>query len=240
MHPELFIRDVDFMNYHINHDKWNVIRNWDIQDTVRWVDEFLFYEIDMYTEAVTAQGDGYAIIDYVNGVMSLQATAANDAYDEIAQDAETWQLATGYPLYFEARFKLSDVDDCDWYVGLINSAGIFSAAPQDGVYFRVTDGSASLLFTTEVATVETDVDTGIDLVDATWIRVGFHWDGDGNLRWFVFTDGDAPQACAATGVVTTGFKEDELMNIAFGVRNGSAAKKVGYIDYLKCAMRRNT
>ena len=38
---ELFIRDAFFLNYHINHDKWDLARNFDIIDNhARGVDRF--------------------------------------------------------------------------------------------------------------------------------------------------------------------------------------------------------
>jgi hypothetical protein len=237
-HPELFIRDVDFLNYHINHDKWNWFRNFDVIDTVRWFDDFTFDEVDLYTTAASA-GGAKAIADMVNGVCTLTPHTDDDDYCEFAGDAEWAMLTDGFPLYFEARFKLADVDDCDFYIGLINSAGYFSAPPTDGVFFLVNDGDASLTFVVRDGSANTAVDTGVDLVNVTWIRVAFHWDGAGTIRWFVFTDSVAPQVCAATGSVTAGFAQDEELNFASGVRNGSGAAKVAYLDYYKVAMRRN-
>lgn len=237
LHPELFLRDIEFLNYHINHDKWDWFRNHDIIDAVRWQDDFLFNEADLYTEA--ASGGGAAVYgDGVNGYVILTPHTDNDDYDEIAQDQDVWQLVDGYPLYFEARFKVADADDCDFYIGLINSAGYFSAAPQDGVYFLLTDGDTELQFVVRQNGTPTAVDTGVNLTDLGWVRVAFHWDGEGTIRWFIFTDGDAPQVCEATGSVATGYAQDEDFAFAAGVRNGSAASRVAYIDYWKCAMRR--
>lgn len=234
---ELFVRDLDFVNYHINHDKWDVIRNFDIIDTVRWFDDFIFDEVDLYTTAASA-GGAKSIIDFINGVCLLTPHTDDNDYCEFAGDYEWAKLVDAFPLYFEARFKLADVDDCDFYIGLINSAGYFSALPADGVYFQIVEGDATLQFVTMQNTVETLVDTGVDMVDATWIRAAFHWDGAGNLRWFVFEDSVAPQTCLATGIVTTGFAQDEEFNFATGVRNGAAASKLAYIDYYKAVMRR--
>ena len=86
--------------------------------------------------------------------------------------------------------------------------------------------------------VATNVDTGVDLVNDTWYRIGFHFDGAGTLRWFIFTDGDEPQYCVAAGAVTTHIPTDEYMTIGFGIMNGEGVAKALSVDYWKCAQKR--
>jgi len=239
LHPELFIRDMDFLNYHINHNKWRWYLDYTFQNAVRWGDDFLFDEVDLYDIAMTGQGTE-VVIDYINGVCILIAGPADDDYIEKFQENETWQLNDGFPLYLECRVKMSDADQADAYIGLINAGGYFAGNPQDGVYFIKYDGFPHLIFAYRTDGVTTEIDTGIDAADLTWIILAFHWDGDGNLRWFVFEDGPEPQLCLATGTVTSGYVQDELLRVAFGVRAGDtdSAGKLLYLDYWRVSMKR--
>lgn len=236
--PELFIRDIDFLNYHINHDKWDWFRNFDIIDAVRQEDDFTFLEVDLYSIAQDA-GGSYGVADAVNGIFALVNHADNDDDSDIAQDAETWLLAVNHPLYFECRVKISDALDADFYIGLIDTAGYFSVGCTNGVFFWKPDGNPDLYLRCLDNSVATDTACGIDLEDDDWVRLAFHWDGKDTLRWFVFEDGDAPQACVATGSLTAGFVNDHEMNFGMGIRNGEAAAKTASIDYYKLAMSRN-
>jgi len=105
-----------------------------------------------------------------------------------------------------------------------------------GVYF-MSDGDGNLDFKVEDSTVVSSVDTGVNMADLTWLRLAFHWDGEGNLRWFVFEDSGAPQECLATGIVTSGFAQNEEMGLAFGAKTVGGAVSL-YVDYVKCDARR--
>lgn len=238
--PELFVRDIQFLNYHINHDKWDWFRNFGIIDAHRLEEDFCCFDSDCWTITTTEEGQGSATeacTDMVNGVLLVTNAPADDDLDELVYGCECWKLVDGYPLYAEIRFKLSDALQSDFWFGLITGDSWFTT-PDDYVVFHKDDGDYNLDFACAKNGTATDTDTTVDLAAITWIRVGFHWDGHETLRWFVFTDGDAPQVCAATGSVTTNIPNDEELNIGFGLRNGEAAAKAVYVDYIKCVQRR--
>lgn len=232
---ENYLMDVFPLNIDINFQKWHWLKSYiDISSCVRLQDDFYNEEVDDWTN--TAAGGSVEVTDMVNGVMLFSPQAqTDDAYAERYQNHETWRLYDAFPMYFEMRFLLSDTDESEFYAGLLDALGYYAAGGNHGVYFRKDDGNASLIFACEDNAVVTDTDTDVNLEAFTWYRIGFHWDGAGNLRWFVFDD---YRVCLATGVVTTGFPQDEELRICFGVRNGEADSKFLYVDYFKCVAER--
>ncbi len=169
-------------------------------------------------------------------LLITNAAADNDA-EEIAKVGEAFKLVDNFPLYAEIRFKVDDATESDIWFGLITGATYFTQ-PDDAVVFTKDDGDANINFITRYNAAETKTDTGQDLADATWIRLGFHWDGDGTVRYFVIQDGVAPQTVLAAGSHTTHICQDEELAVGFGIRNGEAVAKNMWIDYYKCVQLR--
>ena len=238
---ELYARDIFFINYHINHDKWNLIRHSDIIDAHRFAEDFRCDELSScWVITTTEEGSGSATetcIDVVNGVLRLTNAGGDNDADELAQDCECWQLVDSYPLYAEIRFRISDALQSDFWFGLITGTTFFTP-PNDYVIFKKDDGDYNLDVANALNGAGNDTDTGLDLVADTWYRLGIHWDGAGNLRFMVFADGDAPQTCLYNGVVTTHIVQDEALALGFGIRNGEADAKYLDVDYIKCVQKR--
>jgi len=222
---EKFIRDIDFLNYHINHDKWAWYKNFHIAFAHRVEEDFCCYDSDCWTTNTTEQGSGSATeacTDMVNGVLLVTNAGGRDDLDELTYGCECFKLVDGYPLYAEARFKIDDPDNASFWFGLITGSTFFTA-PNDYIVFQVTNGGDDLYFTNAVNGNTTNTDTGVDLEDDTWYRVGFHWDGHSTLRWFVFSELPSYEYeggfCVATGVITTNICQDEELTLGFGIRN---------------------
>lgn len=232
--PELFIHDINFLNWHINHDKWGWFRFFRPPYANRLEDHFNFFDTGHWTITTVEAGQGDAtevITDHVNGVLLITNDAADDDYDEISSPGESFKLLDNYPLYAEIRFKVSDATQSDVVFGLVAGTNYFGGV-DDGVYFRKDDGDANIDFCVEDGGTVVAADTGADLANLTWIRLGFHWDGAGTIRWFVITD--ATYIVDEMGTVTTGFPQDQEMRFTFGIRNGEAVAKVMYVDYVMC------
>jgi len=246
LHPELTWRDFNMHNMHIQHDKMLYLKDViDIIDAHRFVDDFcnlpdVAYIWDLIQSPGNSGVAAVACADEVNGVLELVTEGDDDDNGELVQQCECWKLVDCYPLYAELRFKLSDAEDSDFWFGLITGvAGWFAGPPADYVVFNKDAGDNNLDFVNDLtgAAAAVDTDTGIDLVDDTWYRVAFHWDGGGTIRWWVIADGDFPQTILATGTVTTAIPTTE-MTIGFGVQAGEAAAKTLSVDYLKIAQKR--
>ena len=246
LHPELIWRDFNMHNLHIQHDKMLYLKDViDIIDAHRFVDDFcnlpdVTYIWDLLESPGTSGVDAVACADEVNGVLELVTEGDDDDNGELVQQCECWRLDDCYPLFAELRFKLDDAEDSDFWFGLITgAAGWFAGPPNDYVVFNKDDGDNNLDFVNDLtgAAAAIDTDTGIDLVDDTWYRIAFHWDGAGTIRWWVIQDGAFPQTILATGTVTAAIPTTE-MTIGFGVQAGGAAAKTLSVDYLKIVQKR--
>lgn len=235
--PELFIRDIDFLNYHIGHDKASWFLNYQIADAIRIEDDFTEYTTTQrWTTILTGGSGSVAVGDAQNGVLVL--TTHTDATDsaEIYQTNETFRLYDHHPLYFETRIKVTTGLTDKFYAGIGDANGEYAVGFAHGVYF-MSDGDGNLDFKVEDSTVVESTDTGVNLANLTWLRLAFHWDGEGDIRWFVFDD---DQVCLATGTyakATVAIPQDEEMGIAVGVKTAVALTAI-HVDYVKCVQRR--
>jgi len=227
--PELLWRDFRMHNLHIQHDKMLYLK-----DVIDIIDAHRLLE-----SPGTSGVDTVACADEVNGVLELVTEGDDDDNGELVQQCECWKLVDCYPLYAELRFKISDAEQTDFWFGLITgAAGFFAGPPNDYVVFKKDDGDNNLDFANATNGAGNDTDTTFDLVDDTWYRLGFHWDGDTTIRWFVIQDGDFPQTVLATGTVATSIVQDEELTIGFGIQAGEAAAKTLSVDYIKCVQMR--
>lgn len=239
--PELFLHTYCFPNLHINGPKLLWLKDViDICDRHHFEDDFC-HDIDAtydWYKSTQAQGaPTVACVDWVNGVLQMTSDAIRDARIELTQRCECWKLADCYPLYAEIRFKVNSITELVFWFGLIRTHS-WIVHPDDYVVFLKSSGDPSIKFRTEYNAAGSQVDTGIDLAAATWIRLGFHWDGAGTIRWFVFQDGNWPQTCLATGSKTDYICQDEELTLGFGIQTDEAVLKTMYIDFVKCTQIR--
>jgi hypothetical protein len=232
--PELYLMDVFPLNYHINFQKWDWLRNFiDIRSACRLEDDFLGSPTTDW--AVTKTGAGTNVIAGTpNGALLITNAAADNDKVQYLSPAAYFYMEKGFPLYLEGKFQIFDPVQTDWFFGLVD-AEYLGGSCGSGAYFYKADGSASIFAAVEDATVVVPVDTGVDFVSTEWLHFGLHWDGDTTLRWFIFTDAGL---VAATGVFTTGFPLSSGLYLGFGLMNGEAVAKTLYVDYVKCVSKR--
>ena len=239
---ERYIRDIKFLNYHVNQHKWEIFKYYDIIDAHRLEEDFCVWDTDIW-EVIddTSGGATVACQDAVNGVLGITLDAIDNSRVEITQECECWKLVDCYPLYFEARLYVSDDDQIDWWIGLINGSNFLSGGVADGVYFKKDDGNAYLDFVTEFNGAQTETVEIISIVANTWYRLGFYFNGDAQtprVYYYVIADSDQPQQITESGSHTTNIVQDTELTAGFGVMNGEAVAKSFYIDYLKCVQKR--
>ena len=76
-----FIHDIEFLNYHINHDKWAWYRLSDITEAHRFEEDFDIYDTGHWTITCTEDGSGSAtdaLTDLVNGVLLITTDDADN------------------------------------------------------------------------------------------------------------------------------------------------------------------
>jgi hypothetical protein len=238
---EFYWRDIYFANYHINHDKLNWLKYFDVADAHRLVEDFDRYDAGDWIITTDESGSGSAseqLIGLPCGWLMVLTSAGDDDYDELVTPSSCWCFIKGYPTYFELRGKAFDGLNTDLWFGFLNLASLFTGAATYGAYFYKPGASRYLYFAVLFNGVETLYPTGWEVEDLGCGRASIHWDGAGNLRWFLFEDTDAPQMCFATGTVTVDIPDNIMFYAGFGIRNDEAESNALYIDYLKVAMKR--
>lgn len=178
--------------------------------------------------------------DEPGGVLTITNAGADNDMVEMQLNGEMFKFATGKPLIFEARIKITDVSETDFLIGL----GITDTTPLAGwtdyACFHCADSSGNLSFgnakdgsggavgsETSGATV---TDTGIDLVDDTFIVLRFETDGVSKIKAFV------------NGVLkvthTTNICDNETLTPTICVRNDGAVAQTLEVDYVLVIQQR--
>ena len=197
-------------------------------------DDFV-YELDTGWTTVKDSGATVAIVaDTVGGELGITSTATTDNDGGSVQGNEIFAVAADKNMFFQTRIKNNDVDQTDICVGFTvnfatNPENMLTAT--DRIVFQVDDGDASILCKTEKDGTETSTDSGIDMVDDTYIKLGIACSGTGKVEFFI---NDKLVATHSTNI-----PDDENLAIAAMSLSGSASgTRVTTIDYLMGARTR--
>jgi hypothetical protein len=175
------------------------------------------------TEAIdTAAAGGVLVI--------TNDTNDNDA-DFLQSTLEAFDITVGKAFEFEMRFKISDVTNTDFIAGLCIT-DTTPLANSDGVFIRKNEDDTTPDLVVCKNSTETVVAFPDALVNDTWVKMGFYYDGSGDtVDMFV---NDVRVAAAPI----TNLPDDELLAITFGLANGSAAGHVLSVDYIRAIAER--
>lgn len=197
-------------------------------------DDFV-YELDTGWVVVKDSGATVAIVaDTIGGELAITSTATTDNDGGSVQGNEIFAVATGKDMFFQTRIKNNDVDQSDICVGFTlnfatNPENMLTAT--DRIVFQVDDGDASINCITEKDGTATTTDSGIDMADDTYVKLGISCSGTGTVEFFV---NDKLVATHSTNI-----PDDENLAIAAMSLSGSASgTRVTTIDYLMGARTR--
>jgi hypothetical protein len=130
-----------------------------------------------------------AVIEADTAFGSLNFTCdSGDNEGASIQKNETVKFVSGKKLIFEARFKLADVDDCDCAIGLAQNHATDPEAmiAGAGVWFQVNEADASGNLVCKSGTAGASSESsGVAMVNNTFIRVGFVYDGADTITFYV-------------------------------------------------------
>ena len=197
-------------------------------------DDFV-YELDTGWTTIKDSGATVAIVaDTVGGELGITSASTTDNDGGSVQGNEIFAVAADKNMFFQTRIKNNDVDQTDICVGFTvnfatNPENMLTAT--DRIVFQVDDGDASILCKTEKDGTETSTDSGIDMVDDTYIKLGIACSGTGKVEFFI---NDRLVATHSTNI-----PDDENLAIAAMSLSGSASgTRVTTIDYLMGARTR--
>ncbi len=175
--------------------------------------------------------------ELAGGIIALSTGATDSAQSSMLANGESFQIATGHELYFEARFMTTDTDT-GCFVGLSDSDVAAIAALSNGMGF-LTVGTALY---TSVAKTSANLDEliGITIAANTWYRVAFHYDGATAITfYFAAGDDELVEVNQLHLTTTLDYIPDDIMltpTIEAENQGGAAAKL--YVDYVLCQQAR--
>jgi len=183
----------------------------------------------------TQAGATQALTDADGGVLLLTNSAADDDLVALQLSKETFKFEVNKPLFFKARFAVSDVTQSDLVIGL-QITDTTPLAVTDGVYFSKADGAATLNFNVVKNSAATTASAIISLVNTTYITVAFYYNGVDKIYYAAGTDNNAPTILGKS--VVTNLPDDEELTISFAIQNGEAVAKTMSVDYIFCSKER--
>ena len=207
-------------------------------DYFTYVDDFLGIAIDTTNDwtVVKDSGASVAIVaDTVGGELGLNSTATTDNDGASIQKNETFSVDASKNLFFQTRLKCNDADQTDICAGFTvnfatNPEAMLTAA--DRIVFQVDDGDASILCKTEKDGTETSTDSGIDLADDTYVKLGIAVAGTGSVKFYV-NDG-------LVATHSTNIPDDENLTIgAMSVSGSASGTRVTTLDYMMASQTRD-
>jgi hypothetical protein len=203
-------------------------------DLVEYFNDFLFaqnYSASDWVVTETTSGATEAIAaDEVNGALLLTNDANDDDVVQL-QSAEEWiKLSAGKQVWFETKFKVSDATQSDFFVGFATTDTTIIAGTTDSCGFRKLDGSTSVAALTEDNTTETTTAGVHTMADATYVTLGFYWNGVDRVLFF------KNRSLVATH--TANIEQTNKLALTFTLQNGEAVAKTMTIDYIYVAQER--
>lgn len=203
--------------------------------------------------AYTSTNDGgtgtNAFQDAACGVYNVVTAAADNDYQAMSTVAENWLFAAGKPLWFEARFRLSEgtTNESTWWFGLtdtlttggmqLNAAG--PLASYDGaLIFKTPELALTVNFETSNAGTQNTLSYFATSISNTWHRAGFYFDGAATTSTITpyFHNGTSWTIGTAQNITLSGLEE---MHAVFGVKAGpTGAAETLQVDYLKIVQLR--
>ncbi len=196
--------------------------------------DFMTYNSGDWTITTTEAGTGSAteaVTSSAGGALLLTNAAGDNDLDFLQLKGEAFKLSTSKRAYFSARFKVNDVDQSDFVIGL----GITDTTPldtTDGVFFISADGDAGLDFLVEKDNSATTTEDVATMADDTFITVTWFIDPDTSKVYYSVNN------AAPVGVAITNLPDDEELTVSFGIQNGEASAQTMTIDYVVAAVER--
>lgn len=196
------------------------------------IENFLRYAAAEWTITATEAGAGSASqalsTTEVGGCLLITNDNADNDMVQMQRVGDAFKLAASKPLWFEAKAKVSDATDSDFFVGLsVTDTSIIASAPSDHVSFLKADDAATVDFKTAKSSTTTTASAVATMVSDTFMRFGFFFDGAGSVRAYI------------NGVLvathTTNIPDTSNLRVSLAIQNGAAAIKTCTWDYFKVA-----
>jgi len=192
----------------------------------------------------TKVGTGTAALTANTGGAILLTTTAG-ASDSVLEQlvVASFAFTAGKKFIFRAKFQCSDPTNSTLHAGMLVTSATPLATATDGLYFRKSTGSTSILLRNNVGSVTTDLDlssVGGVATAATDIVLGFYIDPKGVVSAYIndttgFAVQNGPGGSRGPVASFTPTLTSSQVNVSFGITNGAAAAKTMTVDYIYAA-----
>lgn len=177
---------------------------------------------------VTAVGTSPVVFtDMAGGALLLTTGGTENDGLNIQFLGEAFHLASAgiRLLHFHARFKISEVLQSDFFIGLCDTDTDILASADDSIGFRKVDGSAAVSFVAEKGGTETTA-AAFTAANDTFVEVEFYYDqASGTLEAFV--NGTSIGFIAVTNL------PDEEQRVSVQFLTGEGGAKTMTIDFIR-------
>lgn len=172
--------------------------------------------------------------DQQNGVMLMSSAATTNDDGSLVQSLNEFLKPTsGKRFAFECRIKSADADQQDVFVGLAQRAATNpenTLTASNRIGFQINDGSADILCKMEKADLETSIDSQQNAADATYVTLGFCYDGGDTVEFEV--DGNS------VAVIRENVPATELAAVLFQLSGNDTGTHTLRCDYVRVAIER--
>ena len=170
--------------------------------------------------------------DEPGGVVTMTTNDADDDLLSLQMNGEAWKVAEFKDIWFVCRFKITDVSECDWFVGLATTDTAVVAGTTESIGFRCDDSTGDIDYIVEDASTETTADTGVNLSDGTFVKVGFHVQSNDVVEFMI------DDVIKARVTDMSNLPEGDAVTLTMEIRNDGAAANTLEVDYIGCAQLR--
>ena len=139
---------------------------------------------------------------------------------------ESFELTSDQDLYFGCKFKINDVTQSDFFMGLAIVDTAILAGVTDRIGFQSLDAAATMTSMLEKDSTETLSASLATIVDATYVTAEFYWDGSG-VEFFV--DGASASVPAVTNL-----PNDEALRLSLEFLTGAAVAQTMTVQWMRC------
>ncbi len=179
------------------------------------------------------------ISDQVGGCLLI--TTANGANDFVScqLNGSAWKVASDKDLWFEIRFRITDDDDTQFFVGLCTTD--VTGAAKGPILDSVGVGGSMIGFVQDGDTTsdidiicqnngtETQTDSTVNIVEDVFIIMAFHIKSNGVIEYFI--DG------VSVGEITTNIPDADAVTLSMEVHSPTASSTLE-VDYIFCGQGR--
>ena len=122
--------------------------------------------------------------DADGGWIACTTDATADEHISMQLNGESFVVAKDRVTVFEWKGKVSAIT-ADLFIGLsVNTTDPHASAPSDAIAFKMS-GDADIEVLARIGSSGTGVDCGVDMAADTMTTLGFRWDGQGTVQFFV-------------------------------------------------------